>query len=104
MSIPSGFFKESDGTMLRTRTPLASYSLMMPPPEPGAPGNRTLAMYQWSVPGMRTMVAGVGAPGVGNDVLVGGVVTRWSAFAQSASLVGTGGEYFHFSPAPVSAT
>ena len=33
-------------------------------------------MYQWSVPGTRTIAAGVGSPGVGNIVFVGAVVTR----------------------------
>ena len=61
-------------------------------------------MYQWSVPGTRTIAAGVNSPGVGNTVLVGGVVTRWSGLLQSAALDGKGGEYFHIFPMPVSAT
>ena len=61
-------------------------------------------MYQWVVPGTRTIAAGVIAPGVGNTVLVGGVVTRWSAPGQSAGPDGKGGEYFHIIPMPVSAT
>ena len=62
--MPSGFKSVPGGTfwtMFRTKTPFASYSLMMPPPEPGTPGRRTLSMYQWSVPGTRTIAAGVGA-------------------------------------------
>src|SRR6266581_945684 len=99
-SVPGGTF----WTMFRTKTPFASYSLMMPPPEPGTPGRRTLLTYQWSVPGTRTIAAGVGDAATGKSVLVGAVVTRWSAPGQSASLVGKGGEYFHMWPIPVSAT
>ena len=98
--MPIGFFSMLVGTMLRTSTPLASYSLMMPPGN----GTMTLATYQWSVCGTRTIDDGVSAPGVGNTALVGGVVTRWSALGQSAGLDGNGGEYFDtFSP-PVSGT
>src|SRR2546426_8832760 len=96
--MPIGFFSMLVGTMLRTSTPLASYSLMIPPGN----GTMTLATYQWSVCGTRTIDDGVSAPGVGKTALVGGVVTRWSALGQSAGLDGNGGEYFGtFSP-PVS--
>src|SRR5207302_8956412 len=91
--------------MVRTKRPFASYSLMMPPPEPGTAGRRTLEMYQWSVPGTRTIAAGVGAVAeTGNIVFVGGVVTRWAGLSQSSPLVGKGGDYCHIMPSPVSAT
>src|SRR6059036_3762357 len=101
--MPRGFRSMLLGTMFRTSTPFASYSLISPPPWPGTPGRRTLSMYQWSVPGTRTIAAGVGAPGVGNTLLVAGVVTRWAGLSQSAVLDGKGGEYFHIRPLPVSA-
>src|SRR2546430_6613138 len=98
--MPRGLFSMLLGTMFRTRTPLASYSLMMPPGN----GTMTLATYQWSVWGTRTIDEGVSAPGVGNTALVGGVVTRWSALGQSAGLDGNGGEYLGTPRPPVSGT
>src|SRR5437763_13013205 len=95
--MPIGFFTVPGGAMVRTNTPLASYSLI-------TGGKRTLSTYQWSVPGTRTMSAGIVTPGVGKIVFVGGVVTRRSTLLQSAALVGNGGEYFHTLAAPVSGT
>src|SRR5437764_13938646 len=96
--MPRGFSRVPGGTfwtMVWTNTPFASYSLMIPPPAPGVSGRRTLSMYQWSVPGTRTIAAGVNSPGVGNTVLVGGVVTRRLGLAQAGALVGKRGDYFH---------
>src|SRR3989454_11307035 len=88
--MPSGFFGTFAGTMLRTKAPVASYSLMI-----GGP--ITPATYQCLLCGTRTMDTGIDsppAPGAMKRVFTGGVVTRCSGLSQSAALDGNGGENF----------
>src|SRR2546428_11584400 len=87
--MPSGFFGTRAGTMLRTKAPSASYSLMI-----GGP--ITPATYQCLLCGTRTMDTGIDsppAPGAMKRGFTGGVVTRCSGLSQSAALDGDGGEY-----------
>src|SRR5437867_9239125 len=88
--MPSGFFGTFAGTMLRTKAPFASYSLMI-----GGP--TTPATYQCLLWGTRTMDTGIEsppAPGARNRLFTGGGVTRCSGLSQSAALDGNGGENF----------
>src|SRR5438067_13828676 len=88
--MPSGFFGTFAGTMLRTKAPFASYSLMIADP-------RTPATYQCLLWGTRTMDTGIARPPVSpvkNLPFTGGVLTRCSGLSQSAALAGKCGENF----------
>src|SRR5437867_13256083 len=94
--MPSGLFGTFAGTMLRTKAPSASYSLMIA-------GPITPAMYQCLLLGTRTMDAGMFSLPVSpvkKLLFTGGVVTRCSGLSHSAALDGNGGENLvSFSPA-----
>src|SRR2546428_14001853 len=81
--MPSGFFGTFAGTMLRTKAPFASYSLMIG-------GKIAPATYQrllWGTRAMDTGIVSPPAPGAMKRLVAGGGLTRCSWVEQSAALV-----------------
>src|SRR5207247_10573472 len=85
--MPSGFFGTFAGTMLRTKAPSASYSLMIG----GKIGPATYQCLVWGTGTMDTGMLSPPAPGAMKRVFTGGVVTRCSGLSQSGGVDGEGG-------------